>query len=436
MSALCGHMQTPVQSIFRRALSLDCVHEETRVGQGRKIRMKVALLSSLYAPYNVGGTEKAVLMLAEALAAHGVDVVVISLHPGKEEWLEDWNGIRVYRLPIDNVYFPWLGGARPRRWQRLVWHLHDIWNRKAAKRVEAILRRERPDILHTHSVSGFSVAVWTMAKRLKIARLHTLQDYYSLCVKTTLYRNESICKKRCIDCTVLTWTRKYASSRVDAVAGITEFILQRHVSEGYFQGSKQKVVTHIQRALPALPKADNGMLTFGFIGRVTKDKGIELLLSAMGAMPDSRCELKIAGRAEPAYLAYLQQRFPDDRVQWLGFVPEQEFFGLVDVVIIPSVWEEPLAYTCIESLFAGKSVLAADTGGLTEIARLVPLHRLFKAGDVQSLASEIQEVLNDAGVWQRNRVSPTSVLDAFSEDRIIKQYQALYESIVRSQDEK
>jgi glycosyltransferase involved in cell wall biosynthesis len=396
--------------------------------------MKVALLSSLYAPYNVGGTEKAVLMLAEALSAHGTEVVVISLHPGDDEVVENWNGVRVYRLPIDNVYFPWLGGDRPTAWQRMQWHLRDMWNWKAAKRVASVLQQERPDVLHTHSVSGFSVAVWAAAKRLKIARLHTLQDYYPLCVKTTLYRNGSICKERCIDCKALTWTRKLASADVDAVAGITEFILQRHTTEGYFEGAQKQVVTHIQRALPAAPKGDDGVLTFGFIGRVTRDKGIELLLEAMARLKSERCELKIAGRVDPDYFAALQERFPDERVRWMGFVPEQEFFSQVDVVVIPSVWEEPLAYTCIESLFAGKSVLAADTGGLSEIARLVPLHRLFKAGDAGSLTSAMKAVLDEPATWKQTRAAAPEVLNAFSEETVIAQYQAMYRSIASAKD--
>lgn len=391
--------------------------------------MKVAILSSLYSPYDVGGTEKSVRLLAESLSARGTDVLVISLHPGKQELLEEWNGIRVYRLPIDNIYFPWVGEQKPGAVRRLLWHLRDRWNWKAAGRVGAILHRERPDVLHTHNVSGFSVAVWAMAKRMGIARLHTLQDYYALCSKTTLYRDGSVCGQRCLDCVALTSNRKRASERVDAVAGITHYILQRHVDAGYFQGAKQEVVAHIQPVAIPRPKQENGKLTFGFIGRVTRDKGIELLLEAMAALPDEDCELKIAGRVDPGYLEALKQRFPDPRLQWLGHLPAQQFYSLVDVVIIPSVWAEPLAYTCIESIFAGKSVIASDIGGLREIAVLVPLHRLFQAGDVAALGAAMQEALQNKVSWKQMRQASLEVCGRFSEETIIHRYQELYRSI-------
>lgn len=395
--------------------------------------MKVAILSSLYSPYDVGGTEKAVRMLAESLSARGTDVLVISLHPGKQELLEEWNGIRVYRLPIDNFYLPWVGNRRPAALRRLLWHLRDRWNWKAARRVGVILERERPDVLHTHNVSGFSVAVWAMAKRLGIARLHTLQDYYALCTKTMLYRNERVCERRCLDCVAMTVNRKRASGMVDAVVGITHYILQRHMDAGYFQGTRQEVVTHIQPAVAIpQPTQQSGKMTFGFIGRVTKDKGMELLLGAMAALPGEDCELKIAGRVDPPYLASLMQRFPDVRVQWLGYVPAEQFYSLVDVVIIPSVWAEPLAYTCIESMFAGKSVIASDIGGLREIAVLVPLHRLFKGGDAAALTGAMQEALQNKASWKQIRLPSLETFKMFSEDTIVHRYQELYRSICAS----
>jgi glycosyltransferase involved in cell wall biosynthesis len=392
--------------------------------------MKVAILSSLYSPYDVGGTEKAVRMLAESLSARGTEVVVISLHPGRQELLEEWNGIRVYRLPIDNLYLPWVGGQRPGGVQRLIWHLRDRWNWKAARRVGSILERERPDVMHSHNVSGFSVAVWAMAKRMGIARLHTLQDYYALCSKTTLYRNERVCERRCPDCVALTSNRKRATAGVDAVAGITQCILQRHVDAGYFQGAAQEVVTHIQPAAPRpRPKQEDGTMTFGFIGRVTNDKGVELLLEAMAALPGEACELKIAGRADPEYLAVLKQRFPDARIQWLGYTEAEPFYSLVDVVIIPSVWAEPLAYTCIEAMFAGKSVIASDIGGLREIAALVPQYQLFKAGDAAALAAAMQEALQNKVSWKQSRIPSPEVCERFSGDTVVHRYQELYRSI-------
>jgi glycosyltransferase involved in cell wall biosynthesis len=139
--------------------------------------------------------------------------------------------------------------------------------------------------------------------------------------------------------------------------------------------------------------------------------------------------LKVAGRVDPEYLAALKHRFPDARVQWLGYTAEEQFYSLVDVVIIPSVWAEPLAYTCIESMFAGKSVIAADIGGLREIAVLVPLHRLFRAGDDAALAAAMQEALQNKESWKQSRIPSPEVCGRFSENTIVRRYEELYRSI-------
>jgi len=71
--------------------------------------MKLLLISTLYPPHVIGGAEKAAAQLAEALVRRGHEVVVASLYPGSSEVVENRNGVRVYRLPLDNFYWPLTG---------------------------------------------------------------------------------------------------------------------------------------------------------------------------------------------------------------------------------------------------------------------------------------------------------------------------------------
>ena len=105
--------------------------------------MRVVIVNTLYPPFAVGGAERSVCLLAEALVRAGDLVSVISLHPGSEETVASLNGVRVYRLPMDNRYWPFGRGKKPCSVARLLWHVGDAWNRKAAKRVGRILDQER-----------------------------------------------------------------------------------------------------------------------------------------------------------------------------------------------------------------------------------------------------------------------------------------------------
>jgi len=151
--------------------------------------MRIVIVNALYAPLILGGAERSVTLLAEELARCGDQVSVITLHPDPEETVETLNGVRVYRLPLDNRYWHYGQGARPAPAARLLWHIGDVWNRRAAERVGQILDHERPDVVHSNIITGFSVSVWQEVKKRNIRLVHTLRDYYLLCSRSALFRS-------------------------------------------------------------------------------------------------------------------------------------------------------------------------------------------------------------------------------------------------------
>ena len=110
--------------------------------------MKILIISTLYPPHVIGGAEKAAMQLAEALIHRGHVVVVVSLYPGSSEVVEDRNGVRIYRLPMDNFYWPFGRKEKPSILRRLAWHIREVWNPMAARRIGRILDAEKPDVRH------------------------------------------------------------------------------------------------------------------------------------------------------------------------------------------------------------------------------------------------------------------------------------------------
>ena len=81
---------------------------------------------------------------------------------------------------------------------------------------------------------------------------------------------------------------------------------------------------------------------FGFIGRIEPEKGIEILLQATRYLSQPGWRVKIAGKGTDDYVSYLRAKYADERIEWLGFTTASEFYPNVDVVVIPSQWDEPL----------------------------------------------------------------------------------------------
>ncbi len=178
--------------------------------------------------------------------------------------------------------------------------------------------------------------------------------------------------------------------------------------------------------MPIRQKADanllSGDLVFGFIGRVEQEKGIETLLEATKQLNQPNWKLKIAGRGLNAYIQNLRRTYADLRIEWLGFTDSSEFYSVVDAIVIPSLWAEPLPYVVVESLHAGKSLICARSGGIPEIAQLSSLVEFFPAGDTNALAVKMNIALSSSQKWRENRVPDGSRLSAFREERVVENY--------------
>jgi glycosyltransferase involved in cell wall biosynthesis len=393
--------------------------------------MKVLLIGTMYPPYVFGGAEKAIAMLAQALVRSGHEVVVLTLHPGASERTEERDGLRIYHLPLDNVYWPFAQQAKPSWLLRLAWHFHEMWNWKAAARVGRILDLENPDVVHTHNIIGFSVAVWYAVKRRRIRLVHTLHDYYLLCPRTTLYRRGKSCESRCLGCRLLTANRRTASQCPDEIVSVSQFTLDRHRRAGLFDNVASRVSYNIQSTneeilQPVVNAPQSDVLRFGFIGRLEPKKGIESLLEATRHLVTPDWRLKIAGHGAESYINRLRAKYADERIEWLGFAPASEFYSQVDVVVIPSQWEEPLGYVCVESLHEGKPLICARVGGLPEIAQLSQVVAYFEPGDAAQLALLMNCALDDQARWKQ-RIAPNSItLEHFSERAVVGEYLSAY----------
>jgi glycosyltransferase involved in cell wall biosynthesis len=390
--------------------------------------MKILIISTLYPPHVIGGAEKAAAELAEALVRRGHAVAVVSLHPGSGEVVEDRNGVRVYRLAVDNFYWPFGRSEKPNRLYRLAWHIREMWNPVAARRIGKILDAEMPDVVNSHNVCGFSLAAWKEVKSRKVRLVHTLHDYYLMCSRCTLFRNGRACEKRCLDCKLLTFYKRTSSRLPNAVVSVSQHALNEHIKHHYLEDVPATVIYNIQGGanLPIRQKADaaplSGDLVFGFIGRVEQEKGIETLLEATKQLNQPNWKLKIAGRGLDGYIKNLRRTYSDLRIEWLGFTDSSEFYSSVDVVVIPSLWAEPLPYVVVESLHAGKSLICASSGGIPEIARLSNIVEFFPAGNANTLTEKINLALSSPQEWRENKVPDASRLSAFREEHIVESY--------------
>ena len=254
--------------------------------------MRILIVNSIYPPSQIGGAEKSVALLAEALARRGDSITVVTLVEGDSYVRETRNGVGIYRVPIDNIFWPFHFGERPGNLSKFIWHSKDTWNSKAATRFAQIVDEVQPDVLHTNVLTGFSVSLWNVAQKRNIPVVHTLRDYSLACVRSSMYRNGATCQRRCADCVLLTEVRRIASARIQGVVSNSQFVIDAHKRNSFFKNVPSSVIFNIANIQPKQSDRQSSgeprALVFGFIGRIEEEKIYPGALEGNGAFEKPR----------------------------------------------------------------------------------------------------------------------------------------------------
>lgn len=363
--------------------------------------MRVLIVNTLYPPAQIGGAERSVAQLAEGLARRGAEVSVLTLHAGKEVTEERISGVAVHRLPLNNRYWPY-DGERRSTIRRAVWHALEAANPLMDGAVDQAVEQARPDLIHLHLTTGFSLSVYRAAARRDLPLVQTLRDWSMMCARASMFRRGRRCERRCGSCVVLTAGKRMRSQGVQHVIGLSGPVLETHRAAGYFRRTPGSVIGNAASAGPVAPRpslAEALTMSFGFMGRVETEKGIEVLLEAITRLTGD-WRLRIAGRGEAAYVARLQRAYADPRIDWLRHVEAVDFWPTVDVLVAPSVWAEPFGRVVVEAVQQGRGVIASRIGGLPDAAQGGGAVALVEPGDVEALAGAMQAAVDEPERWR------------------------------------
>ena len=404
--------------------------------------MKILFVNSLYAPDIGGGAELQLAKRVEAARRSGHEVLVVTTTGGGEVVHDVINGVPAQRVPIRNVYWHHGAGRRSAA-QRLLWHAFDANNSAMAEQLLAVARLFRPDVMVFHNLAGWSAAVWQVAQRLDVPAIQVLHDYYNLCPRSLMLRDDKPCQTICSPCKVFRSRRADASNGLSAVIGVSAAVLEPHVRFGLFSDVPIRRVIYNARKMAA-PQAraiyasdTTGARRFGFIGTVAPWKGLGTLLDAFEGLtqrlPHPDLRLLIAGTGEPRYVAELKTRYAGTQIEFLGKVDPESFFSQLDVSVVPSLWNDPLPGVVFESLMSGVPTIGARRGGIPEMVTHEDNGLLFDPDSAGSLEQALHRMATTPQLLAhcRRRAVPSSSL--FTDmDRVASEYEEVYQSVLRT----
>lgn len=380
------------------------------------------MVNTLYAPYKIGGAEKSVQLLAEELAAKGHEVTVATLHENVEVENIHMNGVNVVRFPLKNIYWPYAG--KHSFIKRCLWHINDIYNRKMHSLVARYFTKKEFDVVHTNNLTGFSVAIWTWAKNREIPIVHTSRDYSLIHPNGTLFKKGENMDPLCLESRIYSFIKKRISNNVSVYVGISDYIKKLHVATGFFKKSEKTVIYNSVTANQCIKRHGRDKIVLGYLGRIEEEKGVEVLLNALSKFKG--IEIKIAGKGSEDYIKYLNEKYINIGMSFLGVVNVNDFFPQIDYLIVPSMWNEPLGRVVLEAASFGIPSIGSAKGGIPEIIKDRQTGYIFNS---ESQLIDVLKKINDKSkddyfsmaknVWDYSH--------QFDSGLIVEQYTSAYE---------
>ncbi|MDH3979106.1 MAG: glycosyltransferase, exosortase A system-associated [Gammaproteobacteria bacterium] len=284
-------------------------------------------------------------------------------------------------------------------------------------RLEEVVEKESPDILHAHSPSLNGLAALRIGRRHRIPVVyecrafwedaavdHGTSSEWGLRYRLTRALETRVFKQANAVTTICEGLRRDILARGIPPERVT--VIPNAVDIGRFNTDRQVDPELVLRL------GLEGTQVLGFIGSFYAYEGLSLLIEAMprvlAQMPDVRLLLVGGGPQEDALHQQADELGVGDRIVFTGRVPHdqvQKYYDLVDILVYPRL---PMRLTelvtplkPLEAMAQGRIVLASDVGGHKELIRDGENGTLFCAGDSESLVESILMILQHPDEWPR-----------------------------------
>lgn len=402
--------------------------------------MNVLLLAQFYPPM-IGGEERHVQSLAQALAGRGHRVTVGTLRQQGARH-SGWDGaVRVERIPgtVQRL------GSLFQSTRRLAPPFPDPETSIAIGR---LVSRTRPDVVHAHNWLVYSYL--PAALRRERPLVLSLHDYGLICAKKTLVYGDQQCTgpglTKCLGCSA----RHYGVAKgvASVVAGWPSAGAVRHAVDLFlpvstavavgnrlaedglpyevipnFVADDRHVPTPVDaEVLSPLPSGDFIL----FVGALARRKGVDTLLDAYARL-EGAPPLVLIGYRSSDSPARLED--PPRNVSVLTDWPGEavmEAWRRCSLGVVPSTWADPCPTVAIEAMAAGKPIVASAIGGLPDLVVDKETGVLVPPGDVEGLAVALRDLIADPERRHRMGTAARERYPSYAAEAVVPRVEAAY----------
>ena len=362
----------------------------------------------LIAPAPAGGAESAVRSLAVGLQRQGRDVEVAALlprvgeHPFPTQVAS--SGVRVHE--IRRAHRNYLGQARS---------------------IVSLLREHGADVLHSH-VAHADVLAYLATRRENVPWVSTVHGLTGHGLKNSFYQLLGIAAlKRCraVVCVAKNVEEDVVSRGVDPAR-------VHLVPNGYVQG--ETLGRSGARAALGIPPSHRAI---GWIGRLSHEKGADLLLEALARAEAVNVTAVVIGDGpEQDHLVRLAEALglTQDRLRFAGRVNDAaRYLPAFDLLALSSR-TEGTPMVLLEAMAVGVPIVAFRVGGVPGVLRDESAF-LVTPEDVPGFSEALREALGDPQEAQRRAAEARQAFDdRFSIDQCSERIGQIYDDVVAGRE--
>ncbi|MCD2324001.1 glycosyltransferase, exosortase A system-associated [Sphingomonas sp. IC-56] len=317
-----------------------------------------------------------------------------------------------------------------------------------ARRIRAVAKAFRPDVLHAHSPVLDAIAGQRAARRLGLPFVYEIRAFWEDAAVGNGTGREGSWRYR-----VTRALETRAVKQADAVAVICEGLRQDLVDRG-IESEKIFVSPNgvdldlfgdpllLDQALAA-QLGTAGSETIGFIGSFYDYEGLDILIDAMPALVAARPAMQLVlvggGPAEAALRARATASPAADRIQFVGRVPHDQverYYSLIDVLVYPRkqmrLTELVTPLKPLEAMAQKRLVAASNVGGHRELIRDGDTGTLFAPDDPQALAASVATLFAQREGWDARRARARAFVEAernWADN--VERYDSVYHSLAQ-----
>ena len=351
--------------------------------------MKILMLTWEYPPRVIGGISRVVYDLSRTLLKDGHEVTVITYKEGDAPYFEEDKGVKVYR--VDNYMI------NPNNF--IDWVMQLNFN-MIAKANEIISKEGKFDVIHAHD--------WLVTYASK-----TLKNSYNIPIVSTIHateagRNSGIRDEQQRYINDTEWMLTYESTEVIVNSNYMKIELQRLFGLPFEKinvvpnGVNTSAFTGVERDYEFRRRyaMDNEKIIL-FMGRLVYEKGVQYLISAMPKILSRYHDAKLVIAGKGGMMNELREQVRalgiENKVYFAGYLngkDVQKMYKAADISVFPSTYE-PFGIVALEAMLAENPIVVSDIGGLNEIVQHRENGMKSYAGNPNSIADSILELLFD-----------------------------------------